>query len=66
MTIAELKEKNIDGLRAHIIELKRQLLQLKMAKATSQLTTTHKIRQTRRAVAQAKTVLHAMIKGSDL
>ncbi len=54
---AELRQKDVDGLKAEIKELQKAHFGLRMQKATQQLGNTSQLRQTRRSVARAKTIL---------
>ncbi|MEY2769695.1 MAG: ribosomal protein [Pseudomonadota bacterium] len=57
MKAAELRQKDVDGLKAEIKELQKAHFGLRMQKATQQLGNTSQLRQTRRSVARAKTIL---------
>jgi len=57
MKAAELRQKDIDGLKAEIKELQKAHFGLRMQKATQQLGNTGTLGQTRRAIARAKTIL---------
>ncbi|TSE19384.1 50S ribosomal protein L29 [Tepidimonas alkaliphilus] len=57
MKAAELRQKDVQALQAEIRSLQRAHFNLRMQKATQQLTNTAALRQTRRAVARAKTIL---------
>ena len=56
MKAAELRQKDVDGLKAEIKELQKAHFGLRMQKATQQLGNTSQLRQTRRSVARAKTI----------
>ena len=57
MKAAELRQKDVDGLKAEIKELQKAHFGLRMQKATQQLGNTSQLRQTRRSVTRAKTIL---------
>ena len=56
-TINELREKSADQLKAHLLDLRKEQLSLRMQKATGQLSKTHEIRRVRREIARVKTLL---------
>ena len=57
MKAAELRQKDVAGLQAEVKSLQRAHFNLRMQKATQQLNNTNTLRQTRRAIARAKTIL---------
>ena len=57
MNTAELREKDIEALRTEVKELQKAHFNLRMQKATQQLGDTGQLKQTRRAIARAKTIL---------
>lgn len=57
MNTTELRQKDIDGLKAEVKALQKAHFGLRMQKATQQLTNTATLRSTRRAIARAKTIL---------
>lgn len=57
MSLKDLREKDIDGLRAELLELRQSQMKLKMQKAAGQLEQTHQIRLVRRDIARVKTLL---------
>ncbi|WP_072280805.1 50S ribosomal protein L29 [Rappaport israeli] len=57
MSLKELQDKDVDGLREELISLRQAQLKLKMQKASGQLEQTHQIRQVRRGIARVKTLL---------
>lgn len=57
MSLKELQDKDVDGLREELISLRQAQLKLKMQKASGQLEQTHQIRQVRRDIARVKTFL---------
>ena len=54
---ADLRQKDVAGLETEVKELQRAHFNLRMQKATQQLTNTGSMRVTRRDIARAKTVL---------
>lgn len=57
MKTAELRKKDEAGLQAEVKELQKAHFNLRMQKATQQLANTSQLKQTRRAIARAKTLL---------
>ena len=57
MKAAELRQKDVDGLKAEIKELQKAHFGLRMQKGTQQLNNTSLLRSTRRSIARAKTIL---------
>ena len=57
MKTSELRQKDVDGLKAEVKELQKAHFGLRMQKATQQLNNTGQLRVTRRAIARAKTIL---------
>ena len=57
MKAAELRQKDVAGLEAEVKALQKAHFNLRMQKATQQLNNTATLRQTRRAIARAKTIL---------
>jgi large subunit ribosomal protein L29 len=57
MKTAELRQKDVAGLQAEVKSLQKAHFNLRMQKATQQLNNTSTMRQTRRAIARAKTIL---------
>jgi large subunit ribosomal protein L29 len=57
MNAAELRQKDVAGLQAEVKSLQKAHFNLRMQKATQQLNNTNTLRQTRRAIARAKTIL---------
>jgi large subunit ribosomal protein L29 len=57
MKTSELRQKDVDGLEAEVKELQKAHFNLRMQKATQQLSNTSQLRSTRRAIARAKTIL---------
>jgi large subunit ribosomal protein L29 len=57
MKTAELRQKDAAGLQAEVKSLQKAHFNLRMQKGTQQLNNTATLRQTRRAIARAKTIL---------
>ncbi|MFA5684502.1 MAG: 50S ribosomal protein L29 [Lysobacteraceae bacterium] len=57
MTIKDLRAKTPDELKAHLLDLRREQFNLRMQKATAQLTRTHEVRRVRREIARVKLLL---------
>ena len=57
MKTTELRQKDVDGLKSEVKALQKAHFGLRMQKATQQLNNTATLRQTRRAIARAKTIL---------
>lgn len=62
MNVTELREKDIEGLKAERIELLKEQLNLRMQKATGQLSKPHLLKQVRRNIARVNTVLNEKTK----
>ena len=57
MNTAELRQKDVAGIKEEIKALQKAHFGLRMQKATQQLANTNTLRATRRAIARAKTIL---------
>ena len=57
MKTTELRQKDVDGLKNEVKALQKAHFGLRMQKATQQLTNTATLRNARRAIARAKTIL---------
>ena len=57
MNTAELRQKDAAGIKDEIKALQKAHFGLRMQKATQQLNNTATLRQTRRSIARAKTIL---------
>ena len=57
MKAAELRQKDVAALQAEVLSLQKAHFGLRMQKASQQLNNTNTLRQTRRAIARAKTIL---------
>jgi large subunit ribosomal protein L29 len=63
MKTAELRAKDVAGVKKEVAELLKAHFGLRMQKATQQLNNTAQLKITRRSVARAKTVLAEKMKG---
>ena len=57
MKTADLRQKDVAGLKTEVKDLQKAHFGLRMQKATQQLTNTGTLRITRRDIARAKTIL---------
>ena len=57
MKTTELRQKDVAGLKTEVRELQKAHFGLRMQKATQQLNNTATLRNARRAIARAKTIL---------
>ena len=65
MKTSELRQKDVDGLKAEVKELQKAHFNLRMQKATQQLKNTGQLRLNSRAIASAKTILaETVVKGA--
>jgi len=53
----ELRQKDVAALQAEVKSLQKKHFNLRMQKVTQQLSSTTELRQTRRAIARAKTLI---------
>lgn len=58
MKLQEMREKTQEDLKSAIVDWKKQLFDLRLQKATHKLENTALIQNTKRMIAQAKTVLN--------
>jgi len=58
MKATELRDKSVDELQQSLLSLLKDQFNLRMQKATGQLSQTHLIGQVRRDIARVKTVLN--------
>lgn len=58
MKLEEMRTKPKEDLKSAIVDLKKQLFDLRLQKATHKLENTALIQNTKRMIAQAKTVLN--------
>jgi large subunit ribosomal protein L29 len=63
MKAKEIRDKKIEDLQKTIVELKRELFNLRFQKVSAQLTNTARIRDVRRGVARLKTILQERSSG---
>ena len=57
MNTTDLRQKDVDGLKAEVKALQKAHFGLRMQKGTQQLTNTASMSSTRRAISRAKTIL---------
>lgn len=57
MKTAELRNKSVEELNKHLVELQQEQFKLRMSKATGQLARTHRLKEVRRDIARARTIL---------
>lgn len=57
MKASELRGKSVDELQGQLVELKKELFNLRFQKATGELQNTARFQQVRRDVARVKTLL---------
>ena len=57
MKTAELRKKDVAGLQTEVKDLQKAHFNLRMQKATQQLSNTGQLKTTRRAIARAKTLI---------
>ncbi len=57
MKAAELRQKDVAGVKEEVIALQKAHFGLRMQKGTQQLNNTSQLRTTRRSIARAKTIL---------
>ena len=57
MNATELREKSVEQLNEQLLDLLRDQFNLRMQKATGQLTQSHLLSQVKRDIARVKTVL---------
>ena len=57
MNAKELREKSVEDLRGELLSLLKEQFNLRMRKATGQLSQTHLLGKTKREIARVKTVL---------
>ena len=58
MKAQEIRDKSVEDLQSQLFELLREQFNLRMQKATGQLSQTHLLKQVRRDIARVKTVLN--------
>jgi large subunit ribosomal protein L29 len=57
MKASELREMSVEELRKELVELLREQFNLRMQKASSQLSRYHQVKQVRRDIARIKTIM---------
>lgn len=65
MKLQEMREKTIDELQSAIVEFKKQLFNLRLQKATHKLENTASIQNTKRLIAQIKTIIKERVKSKE-
>jgi large subunit ribosomal protein L29 len=64
MDLKDLKTKSPAELAEHLEELRKEQFNLRMQRGTGQLTQTHQLRNVRREIARAKTLITAKSKAA--
>ena len=57
MKLQDIREKSVDELKALVVDLKKELFDLRLKKSTNKLENTASISNTKRTIAQVKTVI---------
>ena len=57
MKLQDIREKSVDELKALVVDLKKELFDLRLKKSTNKLEITASISNTKRTIAQVKTVI---------
>ena len=57
MKLQDIREKSVDELNALVVDLKKELFDLRLKKSTNKLENTASISNTKRTIAQVKTVI---------
>ena len=57
MKLQDIREKSVDELKALVVDLKKELFELRLKKSTNKLENTASISNTKRTIAQVKTVI---------
>lgn len=63
MTAEELKAKTPDELKDQLVQLRKEAFNLRFQQASGQLENTARVRQVRREIARAKTILRQKAQG---
>ncbi len=63
MTPEELRAKTPDELKDALVQLRKEAFNLRFQQASGQLENTARVRQVRREIARAKTILSAKLQG---
>lgn len=66
MKTVELQEKTVQELHDLLEELTREQVNLRVQKATNQLTAPHRLRFVRRNIARVKTLITVLAPGDDM
>jgi large subunit ribosomal protein L29 len=65
MEAKELRNKSAEELGEELLALRREQFNLRMQKATGELTQNHEHRRVRKDIARVKTVLNELARGAD-
>ena len=57
MKLQDIREKSVDELKALVVDLKKELFDLRLKRSTNKLENTASISNTKRTIAQVKTVI---------
>ncbi len=57
MAINDIRDKSVDELKEHLLELRKEQLNLRMQQGSGQLSQPHQMRRVRRDIARTKFVL---------
>ena len=57
MKLQDIREKSVDELKALVVDLKKELFNLRLQKSTNKLENTASISNTKRTIARVKTVI---------
>ncbi len=57
MKLQDIREKSVDELKSLVVDLKKELFNLRLQKSTNKLENTASISNTKRTIAQVKTVI---------
>ena len=57
MKLQDIREKSVDELKALVVDLKKELFDLRLKKSTNKLENTASISNTKRTIAQVKTAI---------
>ncbi|GAB3038987.1 MULTISPECIES: 50S ribosomal protein L29 [Oleiagrimonas] len=57
MAINDIREKSVEELKEHLLELRKEQLNLRMQQGSGQLSQPHQLRRVRRDIARTKFVL---------
>ena len=65
MKLSEMREKSVDELNALVVDMKKELFNLKFQNATNQLDNTARIKEVRRNIARIQTVITQNAKAAN-